>query len=185
MHHCRNGSCLCTGLPLESVASRLREVVVILFKPLFRVHFSSTVSSSGLPSIEEPLGNWSDSSSKPLMWLRAWSMRYATKAWDTWIWSAWRRGISSLSSTVTCVLRENTEAHASWLHCQEGHTVETGYGKEDSDSLWEKNKSTPPKNGLGLDESPRKVIGSLSWEQTSAGQGLRHLIELWCYLRYE
>lgn len=45
------------------VASRLREVVVIPFTPLFRGHFSSTVSSSGFPRAEEPLGSWSVSSS--------------------------------------------------------------------------------------------------------------------------
>lgn len=113
-----------------------------------------------------------------LMWLRAWSRWNATKAWD-----AWRRGISSLPSTATRVVREDREADASWAHCQEGPTVDTDYGKEDSVSLWEINKSTPHEDGLALEESPRKMKGSLSW-QTSAGQGLCHLIELWCCLSF-
>lgn len=141
MHHCRNGSCLCAGLHLESVASRLREVFVIVFTPLFPGHFSNTVPSSGLPSTEKTLWNWSESRSRLLMWLRVWSTWDTKKAWDTWIQSAWGTGISSLSSTATCVIRENRGVDASWVHCQEGQTVDTGYGKEDSNSLWEKNKS--------------------------------------------
>lgn len=88
-------------------------------------------------------------------------------------------GESHLSPPLPHVWLGRTEkADASWVHCQEGPRVDTGYGKEDSDSLWKKNNSTPHEDGLALEESPRKMKGSLSWQQTSAGQGLCHLIEL-------
>lgn len=67
------------------------------------------------------------------------------------------------NSAATCVIRGNREADASWVHCQEGQTVDTGYGKEDYNSLCEKNKSTAPEDSLALEESPRKGRGSLSW----------------------
>lgn len=119
-----------------------------------RGHFSSTVSGSGLPSAEKALGNWSESGSKPRMRCGGPEVHKCHKRYLDpdepgegeshcrpqlpHVWLGRTQGLPG------CPAKEDkrwTQAMARWIL-----------------TLWEKNKSTPPEDGLALEEWPRKAL---------------------------
>lgn len=123
----------------KSVPSRLREVVILLFTAI------------EWPFLEYCVRFWASQyirNTGKLKWVQQRTTEVArglkhvmyekSRAWDTWLWWAWRRGIWCWSSTARCTGGDNTEADSSQVYHQEWEAMDTGYGEEDSDCIWRK-----------------------------------------------